>query len=244
MDLSQLTSPDAAELCARARIGVIVCGATEQHGPHLPLSADTICAWSLATELAKMRPLVLAPAVPFGCSSYHAGWPGTLSIATDTLAAIVVDLTRSLARNGIGNVLLLNGHGGNRLAVDLAAQRIADARIATVAVAYLQGVAYRAAEGKLDLGHGGRIETSIVLASAPQLVKLDRAVGGDDLQESLRRERSYSARDVYRPLIDWADIAPAGWFGDAAGASREEGERLIATMAARVSRYLDEVFPG
>jgi creatinine amidohydrolase len=244
VNLYELTSPDAGDLLATARIGVLTCGATEQHGPHLPMGADTIGVWGLARRLAQRRPLVLAPPIPFGNSDYHLPWPGTLTVRQETLVALVVDLSRSFRHHGLRNVLLLNGHGGNRVAVDTAAGLIQRDLEMRVAVVYFQATAYRAGGGQLDLGHGGRIETGMVLAEHPQWVHLDRALGGDDLEESIRRERQFSARDLYRPQTDWRDVAPSGWFGDAQAASAEEGNALLERMVERVLGYLDDTFGG
>ena len=120
MNLYEITWPEAGKLIEKSSIGVITCGATEQHGPHLPMGADTIGVWGLAKRLAERRPLVLAPPIPFGSSDYHLSWPGTLSLRLETLVGVIVDLARSLGHHGLRNVLLLNGHGGNRLAVDTA----------------------------------------------------------------------------------------------------------------------------
>jgi creatinine amidohydrolase len=242
VNLYELTSPDAGQLLQRARIGVLSVGATEQHGPHLPMGADTIGVWGLAKRLAARRPLVLAPPLPFGNSEYHLAWPDTLTLRHETLVATVVDLASSFRHHGLRNVLLLNGHGGNRVAVDSAAtiiQRDLQMRVAQV---YFQATAYRAGAGQLDLGHGGRIETGMVLAEHPEWVHLDRATGGDDLEESIRRERQFSARDLYRPQTDWREVAPSGWFGDAHAASAEEGNQLLERMVERVLGYLDDVF--
>jgi creatinine amidohydrolase len=242
VNLFDLTSPDAGALIERSTIGVLTCGATEQHGPHLPLGTDTIAAWGLARRLAERRQLVLTPPIPFGCSDYHLSWPGTLSLQTETLVEVLIDLARSLRHHGLRNILLLNGHGGNRIAFDVAAARIERELDARAAVVYFQLTAYKVGGGRLDLGHGGRIETAVVLSETPGLAHVDRAEGGDDHDESVRRERAFSARDMYRPQHDWHDVSPNGWFGDAKGATAEEGAALLDAMAERVVLYLDTVF--
>jgi creatinine amidohydrolase len=242
VNLFEITSPDAGALIERSTIGVLTCGATEQHGPHLPLGTDTIGAWGLARRLAERRPLVLAPPIPFGCSDYHLSWPGTLSLRTETLVDVLIDLARSLRHHSLRNILLLNGHGGNRVAFDVAAARIERELDARAAVVYFQITAYKVAGGRLDLGHGGRIETAVVLAETPGLAHLDRAEGGDDHDEAVRREHAFSARDMYRPQRDWRDVSPSGWFGDAKSATAEEGSALLDAMAERVLVYLDTVF--
>jgi creatinine amidohydrolase len=93
-------------------IVVIPLGATEQHGPHLPLETDTVIAAALAEAVAARRAdVIAAPALPFGASDEHAGFPGTLSLGQEALEAAVVALARSA--EGFAGVILLSWHGGN-----------------------------------------------------------------------------------------------------------------------------------
>ena len=114
MRLTETTWPEVTQpvLC-------VPLGSCEQHGPHLPLGTDTIIAEAIADALAGRRPgLVVAPTVGVTASGEHADFPGTLSIGTAALVSVVVELVRSA--DWADGVVLVNGHGGNRDAVDRA----------------------------------------------------------------------------------------------------------------------------
>ncbi len=186
-------------------------GSCEQHGPHLPLDTDTRIGVALADGLAAARPDVLvAPAVAYGASGEHAGFPGTLSIGQEALALVVLELVRSA--DAFTGVVLVNAHGGN-------------------AEALARSVATLQAEGRRVLpwspagpgdAHAGRNETSALLALAPSIVHLDRAEAGATapLAELMPALRGGGV----------AAVAPNGVLGDPAGASVAEGRGWLATM--------------
>src|SRR5258708_30811265 len=96
MWVADLTWPEGGERAAAGVILAVPVGATEQHGPHLPLSTDTVIAVALCTRLAALRPDVLvAPAIPYGSSGEHAGFPGTMSIRQAALELLIVELCPS-----------------------------------------------------------------------------------------------------------------------------------------------------
>src|SRR3954469_23792251 len=97
-------------------------GATEQHGPHLPLGTDTTIAIALASRLAAQRDVVVAPALPYGSSGEHAGFAGTLSIGHDALLLVLVELVRSASVP----VLFVCAHGGNAEPLAAAVRKLRD----------------------------------------------------------------------------------------------------------------------
>ncbi len=213
MRLDRLTWLEVAERAHRSLLAVPI-GSTEQHGPHLPLSTDADIALALADRLAAQRPDVLvAPALAYGASGEHAGFPGTLSVGCAALEAVVVELVRSA--DAFAGVVLVDAHGGNAEPVAAATARLT-------------------AEGRSVLGwsprvpggdaHAGRTETSLMLALQPDLVRLKAAEPGDQ-----------------RPLADLlpelraagvAATSPNGVLGDPAGAGEAEGAALLAALAA------------
>ena len=220
MRLVDLTWSEVAERAAASLLAVPV-GSTEQHGPHLPLSTDTDVATALAGSLAARRADVLvAPALAYGASGEHAGFPGTLSIGLDALGSVLVEVARSAG--SFAGVVLVNGHGGNHAAISSA-------------------VALLTAEGRNVLAwspsvrggdaHAGRIETSLLLALRPAAVRLEAAVAGD------RRP----LRDLMPELRTGgvAAVSANGVLGDPTGASAAEGADLLAQLAADLAAAVE-----
>src|SRR3954453_11377685 len=114
LELDKLTWPEVqAELEAGRDTVVVAFGATEQHGPHMPLATDALIGDELARAVAERIDAFVAPTVRVGCSAHHMDFPGTLSLEDATFHAIVGDLVRSLARGRFRRVVLLPTHGGN-----------------------------------------------------------------------------------------------------------------------------------
>ena len=123
--MPDLAAPAWPEVDAAAVLALPV-GSTEQHGPHLPLSTDTDVALALCERLAgARRDVLVAPAVAYGSSGEHAGFPGTLSIGQDALELLLVELVRS-ATLTFRRVLLVSTHGGDASTVQRAARQLRD----------------------------------------------------------------------------------------------------------------------
>jgi creatinine amidohydrolase len=219
--LAGLRSP---ELDGVSPVLAVPLGATEQHGPHLPLGTDTAIAVELCRRLAEREPRVLvAPAVPYGSSGEHAGFPGTLSIGRAAVELLVVELVRSA--DAFAGVVLVSGHGGNLEALG-AAVRLLRSEGRRV-LAWLP-------DGPPDDSHAGRTETSVMLRLAAGQVVLAAAEPGDTtpLSGLLPRLRQGGV----------AAVSPNGVLGDPTGASADEGERILQRWAqaltARVREWL------
>jgi mycofactocin system creatininase family protein len=201
-------------------------GATEQHGPHLPLSTDTDLAVELCTRLAAARTDVLvAPAVGYGSSGEHAGFAGTLSIGQAALELLIVELGRSAAES-FEHLLLVSAHGGNAEPVARAVTRLrAESRDVRAFFPRWQGDP-----------HAGRPETSMMLALAPDRVRLPEAVIGDTrpLAETLPLLRDGGVRAVSK----------SGILGDPTGASAGEGAELLERLSADLVREVGGWWAG
>lgn len=220
-DLVDLTSPEVGRRAAGGAVLAVPLGATEQHGPHLSLSVDTDVAVALCLRLAVARDDVLvAPAVAYGSSGEHEGFPGTLSIGQDALQLLLVELGRSASLT-FAHLLLVSAHGGNAEAV-------------TRAVAVL-----RSESRDVHLftprwsghPHAGRPETSMQLAAHPERVWMQHAAPGDTrpIEQLLPLLRAGGVRAV----------SPSGVLGDPTGATAEEGTALLDQLAAALISEVD-----
>jgi creatinine amidohydrolase len=236
LELDRLTWPEVCAEVERGRDTVVVAfGATEQHGPHMPLATDALLGDHLARLVADALDAFLAPTVRLGCSEHHLGFAGTLSLSEPTFHAVVADLVRSLARGGFRRIVLLPTHGGNfRPLADAVARLgpVEGVRIdALIDVGALLGIAHAGAEEHgVPLGegglHAGEWETSMLMAIDPSLVDLERAEPGftGDLQEALG--------GMFEGGVE--RVSANGVIGDPSMASADHGRRYweIALAAA------------
>jgi creatinine amidohydrolase len=175
--LPDLTWEEVGEALQRTDLALVPVGAIEQHGPHLPLGTDYFSAFDLARAAAPRVDGIVAPALFPGVSAHHLAFPGTLSLSQETFVAVLTEVAECLAHHGFRRILLVNGHGGNEVAMNYAAHLITKRTEATAmlfGIAQLRKVYLTENIDKLDI-HAGVGETSSILASRPHLAKMDRA---------------------------------------------------------------------
>lgn len=194
---------------------VVPLGSCEQHGPHLPFDVDTCVASAVAASVADLGGVVLGPAVPYGASGEHEGFPGTVSIGAEALRLLLVELGRSASR-WAGRLLLVNGHGGNAAALVTAVRQLREeGRDAAWWPCAVPGAD----------AHAGRTETSILLSLSPSRVRAERAAGRVEPVGALMPELRAGGVAV---------VSPNGVLGDPAGATAAEGDRLLAELRDRL----------
>lgn len=240
--LEEMTSPEVARTLAAGYDTVVVAvGATEQHGPHLPLLVDAVRGDRLAAEVAaRLGEALVAPTIRVGCSEHHMAFPGTLSLRRATLEAVCLDYCVSLARHGFRTVCFAPSHGGNfaplaEMLDDLNRAVAPDCRVRayTDLVAFAEvwraAVEETAGLGARVGGHADVAESSEMLVLRPELVREELAEPGClEPPGPALFERIF--RDGFR------SVAPNGVLGDPRGMSAELGKACIARAAETMAR--------
>lgn len=245
--MEEMTWPEIAEAVRQARPVVLPVGATEQHGPHLPLGTDCFLPTGVALEVAKRLPLVVAPPIRFGAQSRALSgggetFPGTLSLRGTTLLATVHDIVRALVSTGFTRICVQNWHVENSgflwEACDSVVREFPEARILLLENAMPDFSSEELSElfpkgfRGWDVEHAAQMETSMMIALRPELVRHDRIV--DD--HAVR----HPTWDVLPTPEDF--IPKTGVLWHATDASEEIGRRFVEGVARRLEDALRTEF--
>lgn len=208
----------------RVRCLLVPLGATEQHGPHLPLATDTIIATAWATAAAlRVDGVAVAPPLPYGSSGEHQDFPGTLSIGRDALERVIVELVRSAA-HFCDRVVVVSAHGGNTpvLAPTITRLNAEGHRVGWVVPRWPAATVTDA--------HAGHTETSLLLHLRPDLVGSFDDVSGNTrpLSELLPILRSQGL----------AAVSTSGVLGDPRGATADHGAALFGHLVDSLVDHL------
>lgn len=237
MVIEELTMNEFEAGLQTTRTVLVPFGATEEHGPHLPLSTDTLHAATVGRRLAETRPIFIAPPVPYGVCRSSSDHPGTVSISVPTLRALTIDIVYSLYRQGLRNVVLLTGHAGGThtsTLIDAGEELLATFDDLRVAVLTEFMLANEAGKGLIETegdAHAGEIETSRIMYSHPHLVKgaAEREFPTFPRGILVRNKRKY-----------W----PNGVWGDPTRATAAKGESLERRVVETLAELVTELESG
>lgn len=244
MALHELAAMTSAEFkAAQGDIGLAILpvGAIEQHGPNLALSTDIATASGIARRLAeRLHPsAVLLPPVAYGLSYHHTGFAGTITLRAETLLALGADIGRSIKRDGIRRLLFVNGHAGNMAVLNVLTQKLRyEVGIeAATSFYFVQAADRMKAHAKTErFGHACEIESSVLLALAPDLVRRDAFEPGRMIETALEFGMPHApfAVQMAMPFDEQTDN---GVFGDARLADPAIGEDIVETALARTEAF-------
>lgn len=255
---SDLSTRDFAQLDAARAIAVLPLAATEQHGPHLPLSVDTDLAKGVVAaalpQLPAELPVLFLPTQAVGYSPEHQRFPGTLTLSSHTIISLWTEIGESVARAGIKKLVLLNAHGGQVGLLDVVARDLR-ARLDMLVYsvnwpnlplgAEVEGQ-FSAEEHRFGI-HAGQIETAMMLALKPERVAMEQAQ--NFASASQRRAAQFPILGNGKSAkLGWQmqDYNPAGAVGNAAAATPAQGRAVLEAAGRALARLLVEIdqLPG
>lgn len=234
----------------KSAIAILPLGAHEQHGPHLPFETDAIIAGAIADRLVAALPegidVERLPTETVGYSIEHMHVAGTRSLAFDEAVNRWLGIAAKLNERGIRKLVMLNAHGGNAPLMTIVATeaRVRHSMLAVATSWTRFGVPddLIAPEDKAIDIHAGEIETSVMLAIAPERVDMARAADFPSFQRTLIESNTYLR--AYGPhAFGWTmrDLNPQGAAGNALAATAQKGERLIAHAVCGLVTLVGEV---
>ena len=247
---SDYTSEAFSRLDRDRMIAVLPVGATEQHGPHLPMSTDTATIDGVVaatiTKLPDALPVLFLPTVAYGKSNEHSRYPGTLTVSAATLTSLWMEIGACVAASGVRKFVMFNSHGGQMSVMDIVARDLRERHdlMAVAANWYTLGLPngmFDEREMKHGI-HAGDLESSIMMALAPAHVRMDKARDFSSLTETMAREnRSLSITPSGKLGWQIQDLNPAGAAGNAAIASADKGLAVVDHVSSRFVELLQEI---
>jgi creatinine amidohydrolase len=249
-DWTEIHWPDVARIDAARWIAVLPLAATEQHGPHLPLTTDVLIADAYLARVRELLPAsvpaTFLPVETVGISTEHIDYPGTQTLPTETALKKWTAIGEEVARRGVKKLVIITSHGGNSAAMMLIAQDLRAHQklfVVTTSWSRLSGADTLFPADEVRHGiHGGAVETSIMLARYPDQVRKDAIA--DFPASSLAMEKQYRWLSTQRPApFAWQaqDLNASGAIGNATLAVAEKGELLIDQGARAFCELLTEV---
>lgn len=238
------TRTELNELAGKATL-VLPLGSTEQHGHHLPVAVDAAIVTHLAeaavAKASASAPVLLLPTIPFGFAQHHLPFGGTVSIHADTYVNLLTDICLGLVEEGFRRLIFLNGHGGNETPMRLVTDKVLsqlklDLHLSAASYWQISEPVFTdlGFPKALAPGHAGHFETSLMLALAPELVRLDRRPNDGIPMQPLAAPGLPGAYTRHPDLWEKSD----GRTDDASHASADLGARLMPAMIDEIASYI------
>jgi creatinine amidohydrolase len=232
VSIYRMTRSEFSNIITKVQRAIIPVGSLEQHGEHLPVSTDSLIAESIARLVAEQVPSFVLPPILFGVSYEHKPM-FNISVRNSTLSRIIGDICCSLVENGIKNIVLINGHYGNLGALQYISQNLDgkipnNIRIHSINYWHLM---------QSEFDHAGDVETSLVLAIAPELVRMDKAQAN---YKSLSKSKvAYSS--MTNTPGSFPKITGNGVWGDPRNATANKGHRLLEEIVKNLVQTIHEI---
>ena len=253
----ELTRLEMEAVDKEETVVLIPIGALEQHGSQCPLGTDEIISEAVARRIRETLdreipdyPMLIFPPVPVGLSTEHVNFCGSITLKPDTFYHVLEDICRGLFRHGFKKIAMLNCHGGNTPIIQVLSRELRSELGLAVFMINCgvffgnQAVKDTVTPGNVWDFHGGEMETSMVMAVDPSLVKLDTSEAGIPTAfKDNQALRPYGNVSIGWVSEDWktADGKPIGIGGDPSGATAEKGRIILETSAKVLVPGLREI---
>jgi len=231
MDASELYDPEFRKLIKEKKPTIIIpVGSLEQHGAHLPITTDSDIVTEIASRLAKKYGFIVFPTISYGVSQEHDPF-FNVSLEGNTLWNIIGDIDRSVVKNKLKSVIILNGHHGNALSLKLAERKIILQRPARMRKVRFYSYWHFM---KHEFDHAGFVETSIMLTISDK-VKMKKAKRGFTTKGLSEKEIQRINKLSTKPG-GFPEVAKNGVWGDPTGATKKDGEKFLAEIVRNLAK--------
>lgn len=232
--LHEMSWTEAKEYFMKNDIAILPVGSNEQHGPQNPLGTDHLIAKAIAEETAKRTGVPCLQVIPFGVSSHHRQFWGTIYISSKTFQDYVKEVCVALNYYGVRKIVIVNGHGGNLHALMEIARELGEKGV------FVSIFQWWSAANKLlpdlfkpeERSHACSEETSMNLALHPHLVDMGKAVDEEPRKSTVQTE------GVTLPL-DTVDYTSFGVFGKSTTASAEKGKKVLEAVVIELVEHVN-----
>lgn len=232
--LHEMSWTEAKEYFTQNNVAILPVGSNEQHGPQNPLGTDHLIAKAIAEETAKRAGVLCLQVIPFGVSSHHKQFWGTICISPKTFKGYVKEACLSLNYYSVKKIVIVNGHGGNLCALMEMARELREKEV------FVSIFQWWSAANKLlpdlykpeEKGHAAAEETSVNLALHPQTVDMNRAVDEEPRKHFVQTE------GMTLPL-DTMDYTSSGVFGKSTTASAEKGQKILEAVVNELVKHVN-----
>jgi creatinine amidohydrolase len=239
----ELSAEQLRERAAADAVVILPVASIEQHGPHLPVGVDTILTEAVcqrAAEAVASAPVVVAPVLWCGMAEHHMAFGGTFTLDIPTYRAVLLCLLKSVTRHGFKRVLIVNGHGGNKTALNaFLPDFVVETGLVIRATTYFDvapGPMKEILEDQESVRHACEAETSMMLVAAPGTVKRER------FAEAFGPPFSHAASGLpaIQRYASFKEFSASGVIGDARRANESKGERLFAAVTSALARAIED----
>lgn len=215
-ELSDMSWLDAEERFKKTQLAIVPTGAVEQHGLHLGIGTDWVLAWEIARRVGEKTDALVLPIMPYGVSGHHSDFPGVMTLKAETFKEVVYEILACLNRYGVRRVVFINGHGGNLGALSEAAKKAREelGMLCSICM-WWDALANKPVLGQPAETHAGYAETSLMLATRSQAVKMEYAILSPTKQvnKDIQLVSSGMARfrdGMVRIVLKTADVSATG----------------------------------